>query len=158
MLNTPNYDVRTSPYCGPTAISAVTGEPISRIRELAQNYRGPKSNGHARAIMGMSNKELLSVMAQLGWRVVQSSGDTDNRNCHPMDVFRLDDFLDAVQLGKHGGDSDGPYIVNVTGHYYAVGWGEICDNNFKLPMPIHKFKRGRRRWVKQWWKFERIGF
>src|SRR5690349_5614946 len=47
MLHTPNYDVRTRAFCGPTAISAVTGEPISRIREIARGFRGPKSNGHA---------------------------------------------------------------------------------------------------------------
>ena len=29
MLHTPIYDVRGMPYCGPTAIAAVTGEPIS---------------------------------------------------------------------------------------------------------------------------------
>jgi len=27
--------------------------------------------------------------------------------------------------GKRG--NDGPFIVNVTGHYYAVSHGEICD-------------------------------
>lgn len=146
MLHTPNYDVRTRAFCGPTAMSAVTGQPISLIRDVLRSFRGTKSNGHARAIMGVGNKELLAAMSMLGWRVIDESGDTDNRD-NPMDVYRLGNFLDDHQ-------DRGPYIVCVTGHYYAVGGGEICDTHLMLPLPVGRFRRGRQRWVKRWWKFK----
>ena len=41
MLHTPIYDVRGMPYCGPTAIAAVTGEPISHYhREVIRTQTG----------------------------------------------------------------------------------------------------------------------
>jgi hypothetical protein len=148
MLHTPNYDVRSRAFCGPTAIAAVTGEPISHIRDVIRSFVGPKSNGHARAIMGLSNRLLLATMSKLGWRVINRSGDADNRS-NRRDVFRFGDFLDYVQMHEH----EGPYIVNVTGHYYAVDADEICDTDLKIPIEIHRFKHGRQRWVQRWWQF-----
>ncbi len=150
MLHTPNYDVRTRAFCGPTAISAVTGEPISVIREHARSWLGAKSDGTARAIMGMSNKTLLVIMARLGWFVVATAG-SDNKDYSTRDVYRLDDFLELVQMGCH----KGKFIINVTGHYYAVDDDEICDTHTQIPIEIHRFKRGHKRWIQRWWKFER---
>lgn len=148
MLHTPNYDIRGGrAFCGPTAIAAITGQPISLIREVIRAQVGTKINGHARAVMGVSNKVLLGTMDRLGWRVIDQSGDADRRN-----VFRFGDFLDHVQMHEH----DGPYIVNVTGHYYAVDQDEICDTHTQIPIEIHRFKNGRRRWIKRWWQFEKL--
>ena len=41
----------------------------------------------------------------------------------------------------------------VTRHYYAVDQDEICDTFLRLPLEIHRFKRGRARWVKRLWQF-----
>lgn len=150
MLHTPNYDVRSRAFCGPTAISAVTGEPISLIRDVIRSQIGTKSNGHARAIMGLSNELLLSTMTLLEWRCVAKSGDTENQsNRH--DIFRFGDFLDTLQMKEAGL----PYIVCVTGHYYAVDQDEVCDTATKIPIEIHRFKRGRQRWIKCWWQFQK---
>ena len=51
-------------------------------------------------------------------------------------VFCLGDFLDDVQLRAF----EGPYIVAVTGHYYAVDGDKVCDTATKIPMEIHTFK------------------
>ena len=150
MLHTPNYDVRTRAFCGPTAIAAVTGEPVSVIRNIVRDIRGcTKSNGALLPIMGLSNEELLMTMARLGWFVTDKSGDTDNRE--NKDIFRLDDFLDDIQMGRR----KGTYIINVTGHYYAVDEDEVCDTRTQIPIEIHRFKRGRKRWIQRWWRFER---
>jgi hypothetical protein len=148
MLHTPIYDVRVLPYCGPTAIAAVTGEPVSVIRDIIRSQIGTKSNGDARPIMGVSREILLKTMHTLGWLVIAKSGDTNNRE-NPKDVFRLGDFLDHLQMREQAG----PYIVNVTRHYYAVDQDEICDTRTRIPLEVHRFKRGRRRWVQCWWQF-----
>lgn len=153
MLHTPNYDIgRGRAFCGPTAIAAITGEPISVIREVIRSQIGTKSNGTAMPVMGVSNTVLLGTMERLGWKIIQTSGDTENNRCHSMDVFRLGDFLNYIQMHEH----DGPYIVNVTGHYYAVDSDEICDTYTQIPIEIHRFKRGRKRWVQRWWQFEKL--
>ena len=140
MLHAPNYDVWTEPFCGPTAISAVTGERISVIGDAIRHVRGRWENAFGRAypVTGMRDEELVNAMQLLGWEVIGK--------CETEGVFRLGDFLDEY------GD-DGPFIVCVTGHYYAVSHGEICDTALRLPKEITRFKRGRARWVRRWWKF-----
>jgi hypothetical protein len=147
MLHTPIYDVREDrAYCGPTAIAAVTGAPISIIRDVIRAQIGTKANGHAMPVIGISPTTLVKTMQVLGWEVVATTDcQTSSR------VYRLDDFLELVQMGT----VKGPHIVWVTGHFYAVDDDEICDTYSKIPLEIHRFKRGRMRWVKRWWKFEK---
>jgi hypothetical protein len=144
MLHTPIYDVRGMPYCGPTAIAAITGEPISIIRDIIRSQKGTKRNGHAMPVMGITNKVMIKTMATLGWQVIAHTDCSTGKR-----IVHLDDFLELVQMGC----ATGPHIVNVTGHYYAVDEDEICDTYLRLPLEIHRFKRGRGRWVKHWWKF-----
>jgi hypothetical protein len=140
MLHTPNYDVRTRAWCGPTAMAAVTGERIPVIRDAIRHVRGrvETADGRAYPVMGVSNDALVDAMQLLGWEVVASEARRD--------IFRLGDFLDEYGAG-------GPFIVCVTGHYYAVSHGEICDTAICFPKEITRFKRGRAQWVQGWWKF-----
>lgn len=148
-LHTPVYDVRTGAFCGPTAISAVTGLRISVIREALRQASGKleTANGSAHPVMGVANSDLVKAMELLGWRVTWAVR-TDNKDAATPDKYRWDDFLEDHAAG-------GPFIVNVTGHYIAVSHGEVCDTFTKLPIPAARWKRGRKRWVKGWWKFER---
>jgi hypothetical protein len=68
--------------------------------------------------------------------------------------------LDA--FAKEHGD-DGPFIVNVTGHYVAISNGEFCDPYVKRPKAFAeafegKWYGGRKRkgsvGVQKWWRFE----
>ena len=166
MLHTPIYDVRGMPYCGPTAIAAVTGEPVSIIRDIIRSHVGrTKSNGHAMPVIGVSNAVMLKTMSTLGWQVIRAGGNIsrarerpldlrdqdDDRITVPMsrDIIRLGDILDTIQMNEQAG----PYIVNVTRHYYAVDQDEICDTHTRIPLEVHRFNRGRRRWVQKWWQF-----
>lgn len=130
-------------YCGPTAMSAVTGERISVIRDAVRYVSGrvETADGRAYPVTGVSNEDLVDAMQLLGWEVIAS--ETGN---HRRDVCTLGDFLDEY------GD-DGPFIVCVTGHYYAVSHGEICDTAICFPKEITQLNRGRAQWVRGWWKF-----
>lgn len=143
MLHTPNYDVRTRAFCGPTAMSAVTGERISVIRDAIRHVRGrvETADGRAYPVKSVNNEDLVDAMQLLGWEVIASETENNRR-----DILRLGDFLDEY------GD-DGPFIVCVTGHYYAVSHGEICDTAICFPKEITQFKRGRAAWVRGWWMF-----
>lgn len=147
-LYTPRYAGNRSEFCGPTAIAAVTGEDFDTIRAAIRQASGKleTKDGRAHPVMGVRIEWLVAAMGFLGWRAVEHQA-TDNRR-NRRDIFSLGDFLDA-----HGKDH-ASYIVNVTGHYYAIGNGEICDTFTKLPMDIVRFRK-RRKWVHHWWRFER---
>jgi hypothetical protein len=154
MLFTPVYDVRNRAFCGPTAISAVTGQPISEIREtIRETCRTLDAAGRKAKIMGVANSELLIAMGTFGWKVVE---EMENQWFpRPLDRSRAPRYRFQQFLEEHG--HDGPYVVNVTGHYIAVGWGEACDTYTKLPIEITRWNKARgRRWVQNWWKFAQV--
>lgn len=154
MLHTPRYDVRTRSFCGPTAMSAVTGLAISEIRDAIRQVSGKieTADGKAHPIMGVSPTHLVDAMELLGWPVAEKMPEIDYRLPvkERMKVYTLRKFLDYVQM------HEGSFIVNVTGHYIAASEGEVCDTYTQLPIPIPKWKRGRGRWVQNWWRFEQI--
>jgi Protein of unknown function (DUF3102) len=149
-LRTPVYDVRSRPYCGPTAMSAVTGRPVSEIGDAIRQASGKitKANGADWPIMGVDNDSLIKAMAFLGWNVVEMGAEPTK--------YTLDEF--AHDHGRRG-----PFIVNVTGHYVAISDGEFCDTFTKLPCDLfggvldRKWYGNRKRkgstWVRRWWRF-----
>lgn len=167
MLHTPHRDTGSSRYCGPTAIMAVTGLRGSEVRDAIRQFRGDirSAAGTHMPVMGMSNTDLIGAMDLLGWHVVEQweapsaklklvSTGVDGHYKRP-DGFKPLPF--ATFLADRG--ADGPFIVNVTGHYMAVSHGEVCDAaSTVLPTDIERYlKRGkfgyRQSWVRKWWKF-----
>lgn len=136
-LFTPNQNSGSSRYCGPTAIMAVTGCLGSDVRDAVRQARGDirDVNGAHMPVMGMSNKDLLATMTVLGWRVVEeweapdgklelvddpkgdwfASGGVRKSYKRPVG-FKPRIFSDFLR--ERG--NDGPFIINVTGHYMAV--------------------------------------
>jgi hypothetical protein len=149
-LHTPAYDVRSRAFCGPTAMSAVTGRPVSEIADAIRQASGKitKANGADWPVMGVDNDSLIKAMALLGWNVVEMGAEPTK--------YTLDDF--AHDHGRRG-----PFIVNVTGHYVAISDGEFCDTFTKLPSDLfggvldRKWYGNRKRkgstWVRRWWRF-----
>jgi hypothetical protein len=176
VLHTPHRDSGSSRYCGPTAIMSVTGLRGSIVRDAVRQLRGDirSAAGSHMPVTGMSNKDLLGAMSLLGWHVVEEWSEPDNelrlvddpkgnwiapggvrqRYKRP-EGFKPLPFADF--LAERG--ADGPFIVNVTGHYMAVSHGEVCDAaSTVLPTEIERYlKRGkfgyRQSWVRKWWKF-----
>lgn len=153
MLHTPFYDVRNRAFCGPTAMSCVTGEPISRIRDVIRLERPLKRNGHYRPVYGVSPTNMLIAMDHLGWCVEEEMPDIDYTlpAAERMKPYRFKDFL-------HDHGNDGPFIVNVTNHYLAVSHDEVCDTFTCLPTPIERYlkrRNGPHRFVENWWRFAR---
>jgi len=141
MLHTPNYDTRSA-FCGPTATGAVTGLPISLVHDAVREVSGRMETaaGAKHPVMGMRNVWLIDAMALLGWRIVEEGRPPRDR------VYRLGHFCAA--RGR-----DGPFIVQLMGHYVAVGGGEICDTHTNIPLDIASYRGRMSRWVKCWWKF-----
>jgi hypothetical protein len=91
-------------------------------------------------------------MDQLGWTAV------DERK--PVGKTR---YTLAAFAQEHG--NDGPFILEVTGHYVAISHGQLCDPFTRVPVDLfggildtgwygdrkHKGATG----VKKWWRFAR---
>jgi hypothetical protein len=154
-LHTPHKDVKTKPFCAPTAIAAITGEPVSVVRDAIRQASGKMltSAGKAHPVMGVDNSSVLKAMALLGWHVVERRSVPSNAKRYTLDAFAKD----------HG--DDGPFIVNVPGHYVTISNGEFCDTYTKGPQALSDgalegaWYGGRKRkgstGVQKWWRFEK---
>ena len=156
-LVTPVYDVgHQRSYCGPTAMSAVTGESISTIRDAVRQASGQiqRADGSAWPVTGVATEDMVSAMRLLGWQVAEQCHEPKDGKPYTLDAFARD----------HG--HDGPFIVNVAGHYVAISQSEFCDPFTVLPKDLFggvldrpwfgDRKRKGSTWVRKWWRFEKL--
>ena len=150
MLHTPYDSDQKKTYCGPTAISAVTGVSISKIHKMIKDIRKERkfgwiaTSGHyvrvkqrrGNRIAGITNSETWTVMDRLGYRVITTleKGMT------------LRDFCDDQE-------HTGPFIIHTGHHHIAFSHGMMCDTTSKVPVPWKKFPRLKRR-VKGFYQFK----
>ena len=142
MIYEPNIDVKRDrgPYCGPTAIALLTGEPISRIEQMIRRKRRGgyrDSSGRKMPIKGTYPWEVIYVLARLGCRVEL-----------PKKGVRGETLNNVVN--EHL-PSTGVYLIEVTGHFMVASGGMIADTTHKTPIPISTYRRKSRR-VQQVWK------
>jgi hypothetical protein len=140
------HDLKSTLWCGPAALSAVTGEPTSRIHGIIKGLRG-----NDKPIIGVRNSELVKAARILGfelepifdafaeWRAMPACG-------LPLIYPTLAKFVrvnrDALK---------DPVIINVTGHYVTVHRRTFVDNNVnpegvRLKTAPHRRCRVKRAW------------
>lgn len=139
MLFNPVIDVTHKPYCGPTAVSALTGVPLSRIEKMIRRCRRGgyrTSTGRRIPIKGTYHWELLKVLERLGCKVEQLK--------HTENTF-----------GKFCEDTahiNSAFLVRVTGHMMATFKSTFCDTStLSGPIPVAGYHRASRR-VRQAWR------
>lgn len=141
MIYEPNIDVKRGrgPYCGPTAISLLTGEQISKIEKMIRRIRGVYAkdiNGRKLPIKGTHPWEAIKVLARLGCRVEMPKKGVKGETLNTV----VNECLPAT----------GAYLVEVTGHLMVASGGMIADTTHKTPIPISTYKRKSRRVCKVW--------
>lgn len=132
-------DTKSRAFCGPMAVAAITGEPISRVRDAFRLVRYGDGWIHykrAPAIMGTRAQEVERVLRLFGyvgsWRVVD-------------DQPTLAAWLEA----RGGIERTHPLIVQVTGHWIALcGW-EFCDTRSRGRVVDAEEAPGRRKRVRR---------
>lgn len=142
MIYEPNIDVKRGrgPYCGPTAIALLTGEPISRIEKMIRRKRGGgyrDSTGRKMPIKVTYSWEVIKVLAQLGCRVDLPKKGVKGETLNAV----VNECLPAT----------GAYLIEVTGHFMVASGGMIADTTHKTPIPISEYRRKSRR-VQRVWK------
>lgn len=132
-------DTKSRPFCGPMAVAAITGEPISRVRDafrLVRYGEGWIHNQRAPAIMGTLAHEVARVLRLFGyvgsWRVVD-------------DQPTVAAWLEA----RSGVERTHPLVVQVTGHWIALSGWEFCDTRSRGRVVDAEEAPGRRKRVRR---------
>ncbi|RVP95803.1 hypothetical protein [Sinorhizobium meliloti] len=132
-------DTRSRAWCGPTAVAAITGAPVSVVRDCLRLARfGSHWVDRPRSppIMGTRDHEVEHAMRSLGfhghWQTVPGNPT-------------LAAFLESRQglLRTH------PTIIQVTRHYVAVSGWLFCDTFTKGEVVDADDAPGRRKRVKR---------
>jgi hypothetical protein len=125
------HDIKTALWCGPAAISAVTGRPTSEIMALARHFTGKKT------VKGLSVRALRQVLNALGYRTdeIFSAGlefCAGNPNWKPTLAKWTKENAKAF--------SKLPCVVLVSNHYVTVKGRQLVDTftpGFE-PVPLKK--------------------
>ncbi|MFM1815824.1 MAG: hypothetical protein RLZ98_2519 [Pseudomonadota bacterium] len=120
-------DKRRKTWCGPTAVSAITGIDPAEVHRVIQHSRGGK------AVMGTYPHELELALNHFGYRLVW----VEDRSADPPTLATWE---------RERADMEAAYIVMVTGHWVAVRGRWFCDTFTRgEPVPIKKAPRRRKR-------------
>lgn len=143
-----NHDLKTALWCGPAAISAVTGAPTSQIVALAKKFTGRQ------VIKGMNVYTLRQVLNALGYRTEEAYSAL-----RAWTFERGSDLRDPT-LAKWTREnrekfSRLPCIVMTTSHYVTVKGRSFIDNHTKKPVPLSKAPWRRAR-VAQAWQVQKV--
>jgi len=122
-------------FCGPAAISAITGCLVSEAKTILREVSG------RRAIRGVSNSNMRKALWRLGYRMASVEPRTTK------DKPTLASWLEARQ---ERGLCERLCLVNTTGHYITVQGDRAVDNWMKLPTPVDEFNHRRARVRKAW--------
>jgi hypothetical protein len=138
-------DIQTILWCGPAAISAVTGEKVSTVVQWMKQLSGKRS------IKGVSKGLMQRTMTMLGWEAstIQKfdseriNGGTERIGSSIVVVsgfstkyvpWKKRPTL-ARYLREHRADfQEHACIVELTGHWVAVYGRRFCDNHTKEPV------------------------
>lgn len=121
------HDLKTTLWCGPAALAAITGRPTSEVVAAAKKISGK------RRIKGMSNWLLKKTADALGFHLEAK---------YPNDATYLK-YLHKPTLARWARENkalfaDKPVIVNVTGHYVTVHGRSLIDNQTKKVVSLKR--------------------
>jgi hypothetical protein len=127
-------DTKSRAFCGPTAVAAIVGEPVSLVRDAFRFARcgaGWVKYDRAPAIMGTTHREVQLALELFGftgyWQTIP-------------DKPTLAAFLET----REGRMRTYPCIVNVTHHWVVVSGWQFCDT-FSKGMVVEADEAPRRR-------------
>ncbi len=114
---------RGAMWCGPAAISALTGYSTTEVSRLVarsrNNRRGAGRFSGTRSVRGvkaMTDREVSSALEALGYKARTSRVISGGREAT------------LAQWARDHADPIGSYVVLITGHFVAVHNGQIIDN------------------------------
>ena len=145
MLHAVKHDLRgTRLWCGPAALSAVTGLPTSVIRDAVQTVRRDR-----RPVQGMNRQLLVLTLTHLGFGAELFWSDSWQPE------FRKPTLVQFHKSFRHHLDRS-PILINVTGHFVALQGDLFVDSWFKEPVAFCPPPVRRRRVEAAWKIFRQV--
>lgn len=125
-------------YCGPHALSVISGKKVSEIYVLIKYVREGRKEG----IRGMYNWEMTECLGFLSWRM---------KTCQWGSTYLLQDFAWKFK------DTETSFLVFTDGHVTAYSEFYISDPSVDFPIlaPFYISRYGNPS-VRGWIEFERI--
>jgi len=122
-----NRDRRNPAYCGPTAVSALTGAYADEVVDLIKQRRGDD-----RPVQGTSPEELQHAFHQFGYDLLYVANLAAN---NPPSLARW-------ERERTDADFEQSWLLIVDNHWVAVrGWW-ICDSLYTRSVPVRIRKTG----------------
>jgi hypothetical protein len=146
-------DVGGRAWCGPTAIGAITGEPLSKVREVLREAKGGQTIKYRgkwgqtcerlRPVKGTTTGQVIRALAKLGW--IASRISVPNEPTLAAFLRKRTPSLMNVHL-----------LIEVTNHWVVVKGRKFVDT-FTKGEPVFIGKApGRRKRVHGVWIVTKI--
>ncbi len=137
-----NMDLKDRLWCGPAAVSCITGQPVSIVHSLIKKYRirqgYPKNGRWITHIDGTYKEDLHYVFKKFAhtlrpYREFILDYDVDLRKC---DAPTLGSWL----KNRSPRELEKTFLVHITGHWCLVKGDFYFDNHLARPIRISKIK------------------
>lgn len=150
-LHAIKHDLKTALWCGPAALSAVTGKPTSHVVEAIRQSVNPAYRN--KPVKGVSNEILRRAAELLGCDIIchfnyimeRRNASVDERlSRHRIGTWRPPTLAAFCrqhrELLRHE-----ILIINITGHYVTVSGRSFIDNHTGKVVPLSEapFRRAR---------------
>lgn len=138
-------------FCGPAALSLLTGKHVDKCVEEIHIFRNVYYGFRRHAVRGMTNQEMRSVLARMGFSI--------NPVFHAQIAsnFRGSTTIVGVMRWlkrQPGWNPKKKYLINVTGHYVVMKGIKLFDNKNPNGVFFGKYNHRRIR-VRQAWEVSR---
>lgn len=135
MLHNVNIDRKGQVFCGPWAMSALTGLPVTKVEEAIRDQNfvvRVDRNGRRIPVKSTYVIEVLRALNALGYRTVRVGDEHKGKT-----------FKKAYELMKDHHNKS--LLVLVKGHWMAIRRGVVVDTICKEMTALELLARGRRR-------------
>lgn len=145
-LHAVKHDYKAALWCGPAALSAITGKSTKVCRDAVRKVYEVKQGCKRAPIKGVKNWEMCDALRLLGYRVME------------VDTFYAP-MLSRPTLARYlrrrkGITTTATLLINVTRHYVVVRGRKFVDNTQPNPVFIGAAK-GRRKRVRFVWMIDK---
>jgi hypothetical protein len=125
-MHTVKHDLRGKLWCGPAALSAITGLPTSAVRNAVQDLRH-----NVRPVQSLSGSEALRVLEHLGF----GAHCLYSRDMYSTD-FSTPTLVQFQRCWRNYLNEPYPVLVNITGHFVVLQDNAFLDSWTKVPVPF----------------------
>jgi len=146
-LHTVKHDRPHTLWCGPAALSALTGKPTSEcIRTICSALKQPPGS---KGLIGVANTDMFYALELLGYET-EKVFDWDRSGVQRRRTITLAEFVSRFR------DCSDPFLVNTTGHYVVTKGARFVDSYQQRPKLVAKSYRRDSLRVHRAWAIRRM--